>query len=461
MHRWPILLLGLVLASTAAPRLASAKKKRVVVLPFSGPLGAAARRGVIGGLKRKVTLVSPAKFQSAAGGVEAEESEGMVTACSKAKCDAVVKGTVTRARRRYKVVVTVFNGGTGVAIGRRAATVTKRRVARAGTAIGRGCLRLVAKGKYSRAAPPPPTPPTPPPPPPPPPTPVAQRDTSDIPVFKNTREKGDDDDDDDRVRKGSGDRPGRDSLVDLSVGMGLAFRRYVLEGTDANVEPDKYEGGMYPEFTIRADIYPMAPFVRGLASGVGVGVTYTRHLSITTKPKDTPDESVDTTSQELLADLKWRWVILDSPTSPSVIVGAGFGMRDFTLAQNTILTSFNYQFLRFGLDGVVPLFTPLVAVTVGFDVRPLLTVGEEAVSAFGSKTGGLGFSVRGGLSGIYRLGTGGVIYFVNFEYLRFTTDFEGLAAGSFTNRTGFPDRQDASSGADRFIRLWLGAGYSY
>lgn len=463
-RRWPILLLGLVmLVGTAVPRLAAAKKKRVVVLPFSGPLGSAARRGVLAGLKRKVIVISPKKFSNTADdlGADEETPEGLVGTCSKIRCDAVIKGSVRAAkRRRYKVVVTVYNGGTGTAIGRRAATVRgKGKVARAGTAIGRGCLRLVAKGRFAKAAPAPP-------PPPPPPTPVAKRDTSDIPVFKPTRRKGTDDDDDDdgRVSKSAAAGGSRDSLVDLSVSMGMAFRRYVLEGTDPLIVPNKYEGGMYPEFTIRADIFPLTPFIRGIGGGLGIGVAYTRHLTISTKPRDNADSTVDTSSQELFLDLKWRWGILARPTSPWVTVVGGFGMRDFSLGQNKILTSFNYRFLRVGLDGGFPLWTPLAALTVGFDVRPLLGIGEEAVQAFGSKTGGLGFSGRVGLSGIYRLSTGGVTYFVNFEYLRFTAEFTGLAAaegGPYDNRDGFPDRQDASSGTDRFIRLWVGAGYSY
>jgi len=93
-------------------------------------------------------------------------------------------------------------------------------------------------------------------------------------------------------------------------------------------------------------------------------------------------------------------------------------------------------------------------------VRPLMAVGQEAVDAFGSKTGGLGFAGRAGVSGIYRLGTGGVTYFASFEYLSFSTDFAGLAQG-IAKRPGLPDRFDASSGSDRFIRLWVGGGYVY
>jgi hypothetical protein len=471
------LLLGLLVAfaGTLKPRVANARKKRVVVLPFKGRYAKAARRGVLTGLRRKVRGVSAKRYRNAADalGVDETSGEGMVAACSKARCDAVLKGSVRKLRRRrYKVTVTVYNGGTGEAIGRRAATVRgRRRVTRAGAAIARRCLRLIRKARYRRGAPrpaepdPPPAPATP---EPAAPAPVAKRtDTSDIPVFKPTRRKGrgddDDDDDDDeagRVTKGAKAGGAPTSLFEISVALGMSFRNYELVGTDPNIEPNKYDGGMYPEFTIHADIYPLSPFMKGLASGVGIGATYTRHLTISTKPKDNADQTVDTSSQEVLLDLKWRWMILSKATSPWATLFAGWGMRDFTLGANAILTSLNYRFFRIGLDGGVPLGTPLFAITAGFDVRPLMAVGQEAVDSFGTKSGGLGFSGRAGLSGVFDVGTGGILYFASFEYLRFSTDFAGLEP-TVPKRPGLPDRNDPTSGSDRFIRLWLGVGYSY
>ena len=47
-----LLMLGVMLVIPTTPRLADARKKRVVVLPFRGPSSGAARRGVLMGLKR-------------------------------------------------------------------------------------------------------------------------------------------------------------------------------------------------------------------------------------------------------------------------------------------------------------------------------------------------------------------------------------------------------------------------
>jgi hypothetical protein len=471
-RRWAMVLLGMLAAAMVMEaRPAAAKKKRVVVLPFSGPRGRTAWKGVMQGMRRRVVAIPARKYSAAANrlGVNGRSPEGMVATCSKVKCDAVVTGKVSKRRRRFNVVVTVYNGGTGAALGRRAAGVRgARKVGRAGAAIGRRCLRLVAKGRFKRGGAPPPPAPEPPPPEPAPapapaPAPVAKADTSDIPVFKPSkpaRQEDEEEEEEGRVSKRATHRSKWDSIFELSFSIGLAFRRYELEGTDPNIQPNKYEGGMYPEFTLHADIYPLTPFVKNALNGLGVGVGYTRHISISTKPKDTPETEVDTTSQELLLDLKWRWTILSRVTSPQATIFAGFGMRDFNLAENPTLTSFNYRFIRFGLDGAVPLGTPLVALTTGFDVRVLMQVGQEAVDAFGSKTGGLGYAIRAGAAGKYHLSTGAIAYFVNFEYLRFTTDFAGLEPGTVI-RAGLPDRTDASSGVDRFIRLWLGLGYAY
>jgi hypothetical protein len=251
----------------------------------------------------------------------------------------------------------------------------------------------------------------------------------------------------------------RANLVGIGVGIGAVLRDFTLEG-DPSLPPHKYEGGMYPEIVLAADVYPLAPFVDNAANGVGLGLTYSRHLSISTTrqdPETDTEAAVDSSSWELLLDLKFRYIFWDSETSPSVAGFFGYGMRDFELAQNVTLTSFNYQFVRFGLRGIAPILTPLFAVEAGFDVRPVMKVGQEAVDSFGDKQGALAWSVRAGLSGRTEWG---VTYFATFELLRFSTEFAGLDEG-VQIRDDWPDRADPTTGSDQFIRFWGGVGYAY
>jgi hypothetical protein len=457
------LIVGLV---AGAPNEAQARKKRVVILPFSGPGGGKARRGLIAGIKRRVRLVPLKRYRRAGG---SGDPDSIAQACSKARCDAVVKGSVKKRRRRYSITVSVFNGGDGTRIGSRAAKVRgRRRITRAGRAIGRRCVRLVRKGRFKRRPRPKPEPvaAAPEPAPEPAPTPTAKSDTSDIPVYKAStrgREEDDEDEDDEDagVRKRSkGGTRGTASIFDVSVGMGLAFRTLVLDAVDATdtTPPNKYDGGMYPEITAQVEVYPLVPFMKGFATGFGVSAAFSHHLSISTKPRNNADQEVDTTSWHLLLDARYRWIITDSETSPVVSLLGGFGMRNFNLSQNTVLTSFNYKFIHVGLEGKVPIMTKLIAVTAGFDIRPLMGVGQEAVNAFGSRDGGFAWSVRGGVAGRHDLG---IFYFLNFEYLTHSIAFKGLEFDGQSKRNGYPDRLKPTSGSDRFIRIWVGGGYAY
>ncbi|MCA9671933.1 MAG: hypothetical protein KC503_40315 [Myxococcales bacterium] len=469
--RWRgILLLGVALCALLIPLDADARRrrrrrryrrgggKRVVVMKFAGGRsGLRARNGFVRGIRRRTRLVSASRFVDRADdlGLDPNSPRGRSGACHKLKCHAIVRGSVRRAGRSYVVTVTVYNALDGQAIGKRAARVRgARRLVRAGVALGRACLRLIGRGRIPSGAPA--AAPKPPPPTPPPPAPVARTPDPDPPparVKKRRRNDDDDDDDGDGVRR-SASRGSKAGLVSLGVSIGLSTRTYELAGANP-AQNSKYDGGLFPEFRLLADLYPLVPFVKNFARNVGIGVSYARHITISTKLPANSDE-VDTSSQQFIVDLRVRWAFLKKPTSPVALIRAGFGLRDFNLGANTVLTSFNYQFLQFGLDGYVPLGTPLIALHAGFDVRPLLKIGKEAVDSYGSRVGGLGFAVRAGAYGTHR---SGVFYFLTFEYLSFSAEFAGLDASQVRGQT--PDRAEATTGSDRYIRLWAGGGYRY
>ena len=158
--------------------------------------------------------------------------------------------------------------------------------------------------------------------------------------------------------------------------MGISSRTYELKGPDPL--PNKYDGGIFPEITIRADIFPLVGFLDNFLRNIGLAASFTRHLSINTTPKDNTENSIDTSSWELFADLQYRWVFNDTSTSPEVSIFGGYGFRDFTLGKNPTLHSMKYQYVHLGVNGVIPLMTPLLALTAGFDVRPIISAGQEA-----------------------------------------------------------------------------------
>ncbi len=412
--------------------LAQAQKK-VVIFNFGGPGGARARRGVIRAMAQQVTFVRVDDFlaEGDMAGVNPIRGKGLVTTCTRMKVDAVIKGKVRRRGKRYKVTVSVVNGGTGERLGRRAATVRgSRKVIRAGRAIGKQLLPLLEDAAHLSIKP------------------VAPVKPKPAPVFKPRPRK---------VKKKKKSALTLDGLFDLSVSMGIAMRNYHLEGADPALDR-KYEGGVYPEFNLRLDLFPLAPFMRNFARNIGLSVGYTRHLTVSTTmtTQAQGEVEVDTGSQELLLDLMVRWPIFDKPTSPVILGHAGWGMRHFTLGPNHILPSFKYNFVRFGLGGRIPLTTPLIALEAGFDLRPLLAVGQEAIDAFGQKEGGFSWSLRAGISGRTSLG---LFYGLMFEYLRFSTDFAGRWDIDPKITPSPLVRKDPTGGSDGFIRFLLTVGY--
>ena len=445
---WPMprnrqLTLGILLGILAAYMpggipAASAESRTVVVLPFKGPKASSARLGVIRALKKKSQFVPADEFLGTAAeyGVDPLQPEGLVTICAKLEVDAVVTGKVVKVRRgRYRVTVTVIDGGTGMPAGGKAATVRgKRKIRRAGKAIGHRLAKLVAQTSRPIAEP----------------TVSSEQEPKPRPRAKKKARKG----------KGLG---GMGGLFDLSVGIGMSRRNYEMEGDDPS-KNRRYDGGIYPEFNFRLDLYPAAPFMDHLvARSLGLGIALAAPMSISTTLKDKKGQAqeVDTSSLEFLLDLLFRWPILgEAPTSPVLKAAFGFGMRDFKLGENHVLPSFKYRFLRIGVDAHIPLMTPLIAIQAGIDLRPILAVGQEALDALGEKSGVFALAARGGIGGETAFG---LFYGVTFEYQHFMADYAGrVEYQSKAIPAGAPSslRTVPSSTTESYIRVWAQLGFS-
>jgi len=431
-----------LLWGAAVPSPVEANQPSVVVLPFVGPGAAKARLGVLKSLRRKVRLIKARRFldKGDALGVNVLRVGGMMSTCSSLQVAAVVEGRVRKGRgRRYTVSVTVYNGTNAQKVGRREAMVrSPRRLLYAGRAIGRKLLVLLRQCSAPRPVGS---------------TPTAQQEQAPRPAQASAP----------KSRKRSW-RDRVQGLLDLWVAMGFSMRDYKLNGTAPGTDPrtDRiYEGGAYPELTLRLDIYPLALVVKNFARNIGLGIGYTRHLRISTQLQDLQGatQDVDTTSQEFIADLLLRWPILKRPTTPVILLKIGGGLRDFNLSHNIVLSSVNYKFLRFGLEGIIPLGTTYAALRLGADVRPMLYVGEEAVSAFGSPSGAYAFAVHGGLSGQLPFG---LTYGAVFQFLRFSNTFSGRPDAPLEGQPGYDAlyRRDPTRGSDQYLRLMIRLGYA-
>lgn len=480
-------------SALAAPK----GKKKIVIHTISGPNSGAARQGVARSLKAKTIQLNDKTFIATGGelGVSTTNEDGIPAICAKIKCDAVIIGTVSKNKRLYMVTLNVLDGGTGKSLGRVGASGRGPvSVARSAAKAGARCAPLLARAKAPQstsdadaalAAPSPaaaaiPLPgetsstpkaaATPAPankaaaePPP----------SENVPSFKPKAQSAVHEDETteketkikSKKRRRALEAESEDELdeemlntteglFDLAVALGLCTRNYKLSGSNA-AQDSNYDGGMFPEITLRASLYPAVPFTDAFFRNVGLGVSYARHLSISTKTQQATAPKVDTSSSEFILDAKLRWKFTTSNSSPVLLGFAGFGMRNFELGQNLVLTSFSYRFLRLGGEIFLPFGTPLFGLIAGGEVRPLIGVGQQAVNSYGQASG-VGYSFHGGLQGIFkRLG---LFYFIDAQYLTFSMDFKGLAQ-EFNPDPGYPSRREATTGQDKYFRLMVGGGY--
>jgi hypothetical protein len=486
-----------VVSSSSSTALARAKP-RVAVLKFSGRKAKSARKAFLKAIKKRSRLISTKKYSRMAKrlGVEPQSEEGIAAICAKLRCKAVVIGALKRLRRKRHQLVIRIHSGSGEKIQTIGVKKTKR-IKAAAKALGKASLKLFAKGNVPPRS--------------------GDADSGDdappVVIYtpdedKSTDKAGATDTTDTTdstdatdssdtadgaedpllsgvtpiqkkrraapAKKTASPKDGAQSQrFSVSVSMGMAMRSFELKGANP-AQDTRYDGGIYSEFTVAAEVYPIAFFSQGFAKNIGIRLAYNRHMAISTTLPDN-NFNLETTSQELLADLRLNWPIFSKATSPIIQAWFGGGFREFFLSEkacpqgseqsdpscvvNPVLTAFNHGFLSIGVGAVVPIFTPLFAIEASFDARPLLSVGDAAIQSYGERAGGFGFGVRGGFRGQHRLG---FLYFLSVEYLSFSMSFQGLDQNDPNQRvrTGYPDRAEPTKGTDSYLRFWLGLGYA-
>lgn len=445
---------GLAL-TTFVHTVAFARKPQALVAPFTGSHADDAYDAYVGAIRKRVSLIS-----SSEAGSLSRSAETIVATCQRVQCDVVVFGETSRKKRFIHLKVSVYDGGTGRLIGTKSAKVRLGRpIKKIAAGLGRSTSGYLARGRASKSdaavasstetsAAESAT------------TPVLGEEENPLgddakPVHAATAKTSDDEDkDDDEGDSSKKKRSKFSGLFNGTIGMAFTQRSYSLTPKQGTAAPSEYKGGgFYPEIVVELNLYPLVLFDLKALRTLGIGVSFSRPISISTELSGT---SVNTSAMSLGFDLHYRYLLSAKATSPSFVGFFGFGLNEFALQPNPILATFSYQFFRFGLGARVPILTPLFALEGMFELHPVLSPGQEAVDTYGKSGGGFGIGFRGGISGEMSFG---VTYFAGVELLTFGSSFDGLDPAQFTPRPGYSDRFEPTSGSDTYLRILTGVGY--
>lgn len=433
----PRLVIGLLILLASLPAAA----KRIVVLPFSGVRGGEVTAAVTRRLGSRHQVVGRGQLRGNLG-----TAAGRSTAARAAKVAALISGSMSRSRGQWMVRAVVYSGHSGqvvstssvilrgmridllslnrllggidrgVALSRTGPTlvaVTRTRY-RTGPAVRAFRSARVASAGPAAADPaparedPPPTE-----------EPRAEASAEDDPVSEVVDEDEDgprarsvvkrrrvarasaeesdlgfDDsgegaarsvDATARYRKRSMVKPPPAKTVEVGVGLTLVNRSFDFSDPADPNTANYRSGGVVPALLVQAGLYPFARFGKGFFSNLGVVGHYLRAVGLRSKQPGFTDDA-PTSLDQLELGIRYRWNILDRPSSPVLKVGLSYGMQNFgiewtnTTPEKAPLPNLGYMYLKLALGSLDLPFYSGSAFTIGgnasFDYMHVFNAGD-------------------------------------------------------------------------------------
>ena len=501
MRYW-ILSIGLLIptGAWAGPSIAA--------LEFGGEAGPTARAALVTPLSRRYQIIDGDTLRGAAAelGIAMSRGPGLAKAARKVGAVAVIAGAVSGGQ----LSLAVFSGETGEVVRterlRTTGRLRGRALRQALTVILEGLRKCPAQVAAAPEPVPEPTPepitpdpiPADPVPPPVAPAPVDEPGQADLAYDPNADLSGssapsalpgaDEEDPLGRVRA-RGAAPSTDPAsaaaavvakptpptetgaprLVAAVGVGAWSRTFGMHTNDKEYTPNPpdYSSGMAAALSVSFKARPLA-FVwdRGFLSAL-----YTRaHFRSTVGLKSESQyrdaggvpqtENLDTSLWELTFEAGYDWKLLESPTSPHLELGAGYGMMDFALdwgsSASRSMPSAAYRFGLFALGLEVP-FASWIGAHGRFDYRLVSSTGEiEDPAWYGpSSTGGVNMVL--GLNGSYR----GFTLRAEYSYTRYFYAFAEATSRATDCRTGGTCLKAAGGALDVLHGLTASLGYGF
>jgi len=241
----------------------------------------------------------------------------------------------------------------------------------------------------------------------------------------------------------------------LEVG-GNAIARTLSFNSRAGFDqaPQGYDSALVPGGRAAVEAYPLELVIPGsFFAGIGVAGEFDQQIGLTTRTSDAMATALETTSRRWNVGGRFRYAFGGRATSPSIAIGAGYGVRQFVVDRSPLqegavldLPDVEYKYVDPGLWLRLPLGSRF-AISAG--ARALLFLDAGAIQ----ETAEYGAAELTGVdaeAGLELLITRNILVHVSGAYTRIGYDFVGNGTQT-NNRDGDPVSQDIGGAADQYL----------
>lgn len=229
-----------------------------------------------------------------------------------------------------------------------------------------------------------------------------------------------------------------EALLDADLGLGLATRSATIALASGGER--RYDGGLHPELSIRAEARPFRGS-SGALRGVVVGLEGATAVAARSWSSGEESEEIDTSAWRLSASVGYRFAAGPVEIGPTL----GWGLDVFELGTNQVMPSASYHHLRIGGGARLSLLDGLLRIHAAGGYRYVLSAGD-IVEAFGDRTSVGGYDLSAGA--VVRP-VGGLRIGLDLGMTRYGLAFDGSGEGA-----------NATEGSDSRLRATLFAGWS-
>jgi hypothetical protein len=428
--------IGLLVALFLVPSLTAAQdQKRVVVMPFKGPAGPAARKQVVQGLKGHVEIVPAGKLR--AGG---DVREG----AADAQISAIIEGSVAKEGKQGKqleISVTVRDADSGEAVHEEKWKRNKPQLKKLNAVVWKKLGPHIERTRAPEKVEPPPAVAEPEPEPEPLPPPPPKRPRKQLEPESEASMSEEPEGESRATEPGSKRHP---ALV-LSLGPRMMWRSLSYEGATTLSSYSSYgKDGGTPAFNLALSVawFPGAHVRSDWLSDFGIEGDIDYSIGLKSKQGD---RELGTTAYEFSAGALYR-IPLDT-FEPRFRVGYVKHTFDVDVPASTPLPAVSYSAVRLGAGCAINIVEAF-GLDVNFGALIVLDAGEIGTKTYADKLSAFAWEAGGGMIVRFKQRYG---IRMGADYRRYLLDF-----GKSTNPTWVLPKK----GTDEYLRATLSFVYS-